>query len=117
MRAAVKQRHGTPAALTTPPGYPTLMAATAAYAEALAANPWVETFPMPLTAVIPVRQGDGWAVGDEDGRIIPLAAGFPRGWELRALSGDRELALFGEFNGRTLSPMAAWADGRFVAMS
>jgi len=116
LRALVQQRHGPPAPISGAPGYADIHAATAANAAALAVVPWLERFPMPLQAVIPMRVGERWAVRDYTGRALPLPTGFAHRWRLLALSGGRPLALFGEWNGTTLLPLSAGVGEEFRAL-
>jgi len=117
LRAVAGPRHAAPAPLASFPGYASADDAVAAYAAALAAQPWIEAFPFPLSAVVPVRDGGGWAVRDTDGAVLPLAGRFARAAELHALAGGRPLALFGEWDGDRLLPLGALAGGRFVSLS
>ncbi|HET7460013.1 MAG TPA: SWIM zinc finger family protein [Longimicrobium sp.] len=117
LRAVVAARHGPPAAIGALPGHPSVDAALAAYAAALAVQPWVEPFPLALASAVPVRDGEGWAMRDEDGDVLPLARGFGRGWELAAVAGGRPVALFGEWDGDRLRPLGALADGRFIGLA
>jgi hypothetical protein len=117
MRALVKQSHAAPAPLATMPGYADALEATGAYAAALARNPWLEQFPLPLASATPVRDDDSWTVRDTHGRCLPLAPRFEEGWHLLALSGGRPLALFGEWDGDSLLPLGAWAGERFFSLS
>jgi hypothetical protein len=116
LRALIKQRHGGPEPIGGWAGYADLAAATAAYAAALAALPWLERFPMSLQAATPTRAGERWIVRDGDGRVLPLAHGFAHGWRLLALSGGRPLALFGEWDGATLLPLSAQAGQEFCVL-
>lgn len=116
LRALIQQRHGQPEQLGSWPGYAGLLDATAGYAAALAAVPWLERFPMLLQAVTPIRAGEQWAVRDGAGHTLPLAPSFAHGWRLLALSGGRPLALFGEWNGATLLPLSARAGEEFRAL-
>jgi hypothetical protein len=113
LRALVKQRHGPPAPLDRMPG-DGLAAATQAYAAALARSPWIEHFPLALTGVTPLRDGERWFMRDAEGLVLPLARRFARGWRLLALSGGQPLGLFGEWDGEALLPLSAWAEDRFV---
>jgi hypothetical protein len=117
LRALVKTRHAPPAPLETMPGYATVAAASDAYAAALARDPWIEAFPLPLQAVVPIRHGEAWAVRDEEGQILPLAARRERGWHLVALSGGHPLALIGEWDGDSLLPLGVWADRCYCPIS
>jgi len=113
LRAVVQQRHGPPEAFEQLPGFPDLIAATGAYAAALAQMPWTERFPMMLHQVVPARDGERWLVRDRAGHVVPLAASFAYGWRLLALSGGRPLTLFGEWNGLSLLPLSAWNEEGF----
>jgi hypothetical protein len=114
-RAVVLTRHSDPAPLGVMPGWPTLDAALAAHAEALAANPWLERWPMVLSGVVATGHGlrdvDGNAIGlrfDGDGDEVL--------WRLLAMSGGRPVGVAGEWEDGLLLPLAATASGRFVAL-
>ncbi len=113
LRALVQRRHGPPTAFERLPGFPDLMAATGAYAAALAQLPWIERFPLTLHQVIPARAGERWLLRDREDRIAPLASSFEQGWRLLALSGGRPLTLFGEWNGLSLLPLSVWSEDGF----
>jgi hypothetical protein len=115
LRALVKQRHGPPGALDRMPG-DGIGAAAHAYAGALARSPWIERFPLALSGVTPLRDGEHWLLRDAEGLALPLVRRFARGWRLLALSGGRPLALFGEWDGEALLPLGAWAEDRFVVL-
>jgi hypothetical protein len=115
LRALVKTR-GAGAAMTSAPGIGDLAAAHAAYADALAKNPWLDEQPLALAAAIPQRLRDAWIVRDAADRFVPLARYFAHEHRLAAVAGGRPVALFGEWNGRTLLPLAAFAEGRHVAL-
>ncbi len=115
LRALIKQRQGSASAWDRMPGYPTITAAIQAYASALAANPWLERFPLALPAAVPVRRGEQWWLRDAEGRRLPITPHFERGWELLALSGGNPLGVFGEWNGESLRPLSMWA-GRFLPL-
>ncbi len=85
-----------------------------AYSQALGENPWLELFPVALSAVYPVRSGDDWQIRDEAGRCLPVEPAFPKGWPLLALSGGYSVGLFGLWDGRYLQPYSAWAEQRFI---
>jgi hypothetical protein len=117
LRALVKTRHAPATQAESLPGYATVEAAVQAYAAALARAPWLEAFPVPLQAVVPVPWNGGWAARDEAGHVLPVPSRFDRGWHMRALSGGHPLALFGEWNGDFLTPLSAWVEGRFHPLS
>ena len=116
LRAIVARRHGLAEPMTGLPGHPHLDDALAAHARALAANPWLERFPVALTAVVPCRRGEGWVVRDDDGAALPLAPLDDRAWKLVALSGGRPVGLVAEWWDGCLWPLSAWADDRLVTL-
>jgi hypothetical protein len=113
-RALVKERRAVAPGVGEPRGLD-LAAATVAYGAALAADPWLEETAVLLAGVTPVRRGEPWHLVDDAGRAVPLAARSTRGLTLAALSGGRPLAVFAEWNGRAVTPLAAFAEGRHVA--
>ncbi|MEO3974130.1 SWIM zinc finger family protein [Streptomyces sp. CAU 1734] len=99
-----------------PPGGP-VRAAPAAYGRALAADPWLDAWPVIVSEVIPVPDGsgEGWQLADAgDGSALPVAPaalGRPGLWKLLALSGGDAVTVFGECGHAGLTPLAAWSAG------
>jgi hypothetical protein len=114
LRAIVKQRHGASAAPERISGYAKIADGRQAFASAMAANPWLEVFPMPLLNVTPLRRGDEWFVRDAEDRVLKIAPRFESGWTMLALSGGRAIDVFGEWDGDHFWPLSAFAEGRFV---
>lgn len=111
-RVALGERFGPPApTLRRPPGVTTAEAA-ARYGEALHEDPWLESVPVTLRAVVPVPDGDSWQLADADtDTALPLnlSARFRPGlWRLVALSGGRPVTVFGECGHRGFTPLTAW---------
>jgi SWIM zinc finger len=114
LRAIVKQRHGAPAPPERISGYAKIIDAHEAFTSAMAANPWVEKFPMSMLNVTPLRRGDAWFVRDVEGRALKLAPRFEFGWTMLALSGGRGIDVFGEWDGDHLWPLSAFHENRFT---
>ncbi|MEO0476035.1 MAG: SWIM zinc finger family protein, partial [Planctomycetota bacterium] len=91
------------------------------YADALARCPWLERYPLAISGVVPVLDESSddhrWLMVSEQGDPIPIAARFGEAWMLRAVSGDRPITVFGEWDGRVLLPLSAWANGQFVSLN
>ncbi len=83
-------------------------------AEVFSANPWTERVPLGLAAVVPQVESGEWFVKDVAGHALRLQVKEEQGWKLRAVSGGHPVALFGEWNGETLTPLSVWAEGRFL---
>ncbi|MFJ6214434.1 SWIM zinc finger family protein [Streptomyces sp. NPDC092296] len=118
LRAALGTRHAPPAppepGEAVPPGV-TVGRAMAEYGAALAEDPWLDSWPVVLTDVVPVPGPDGWRLVDGDGREqIPVprpAAGGGVGaglWLLAAVSGGRPVTVFGECGHRGFNPVTVW---------
>ncbi|MGE5830432.1 MAG: SWIM zinc finger family protein, partial [Micromonosporaceae bacterium] len=116
LRALVATRHAAPVAFAQPPGVQNLAEALAGYAGAIAAEPWLERWPMLLGDVTPVGHGDRWYVRDPAGAGLPLdlAGGAP--WRLVAAAAGRPVTLAGELTTQGLRPVSAWSEGRLVAV-
>jgi hypothetical protein len=85
------------------------------YAAALAADPWLDSWPAVLE-ITPAR-APAPAVRDADGDAVPLHPGAGDCWPLFALSGGRPVTLAGEWTPRGLWPLTAWDEGgRAVAL-
>ncbi|MEU1308742.1 SWIM zinc finger family protein [Streptomyces cinnamoneus] len=116
LRAVLGTRHGAPAPCPEPPPGGDTTAALRTYGEALRDDPWLEAWPVVLSAVVPVpgADGRGWQVADADGAsalpVDPRCEGDSAGlWRLAAISGGGPVRVFGECGHRGFTPLAAWA--------
>lgn len=113
LRAVLGERHGPPEAAGVPPadlGRHTVAAALDRYAEALGADPWLDSWPVLLHDVVPTRTEDGWYLAEPDGTALPVdPLGQP--WRLPAVSGGHPVTVCGEWNGRYLCPVSVLAGG------
>ncbi|MER6098657.1 SWIM zinc finger family protein [Streptomyces sp. NPDC001728] len=95
-----------------PPGGP-VGAALDAYGRALREDPWLDSWPVTLSGVVPTRAEYSWQLADADGRealpLTPAAQSRSGLWRLVALSGGGPLTVFGECGHRGFTPLAAWA--------
>jgi hypothetical protein len=99
-------------------GYETFVDALTAYADGLADNPWIERFPMPLSGVVPTLLDDQRVcLVDRENNLIPLSvSSMATGWQLMAGSGGNQISVFGEWNGRRLTPLSLYADDKFCRL-
>jgi hypothetical protein len=116
LRAAVNKRANTSRLLKEIDGYATGEQLLMTYAGGLALNPWIETIPAPMQTVVPLRRGEQWFARDSNASLLSLRSDSTSGWKLLALSGGAPIMIFGEWNGRSLLPISAWADGRHVEL-
>jgi hypothetical protein len=114
LRAVVATRHTAPVPFERPPGVHDLAEALDGYARAIAAEPWLERWPVLLGGVVPVSHGGRWYVRGPAGHGLPLdpTAGTP--WRLIAAAAGRPVTLAGELTVQGLRPLTAWAEGRLV---
>ncbi len=118
LRALVKSR-GDGAAMGQPSptaADATVQAGLQRYAEALAANPWTERWPLVLTGVSVVQAGDAWLLADGQSAALPLAESFVRSgmlWKLLAASGGHAVTMLAEWDGRRALPVSALAASGF----
>ncbi len=115
LRALVAER-GAFAAGGVPPGE-TLDDALAAFARALAGDPWLERFQFVLGGVTPLRRGDAWFVRDAHGRGLPIARALREPFALHAFAGGHPLTVAGEWDGRAFLPLGAWTAERYTALA
>ncbi len=110
LRALVATRHGTRPA-TSPAGVD-VARLLAGYAAALAADPWLDSWPAVLTAT-PARDPLP-CLFDAAGDALPLHPAAGDCWPLFALSGGQPLTVAGEWTPRGLWPLTAWDQGGTV---
>jgi hypothetical protein len=114
MRALVAHRYGEPGWFDEPGGSETVAEALADYASAVAAEPWVERWPMVLRHVVPVVADGRWWLRDTTGAALPLELGSP--WRLHAAAGGGPCTLAGEWALAGFRPVTAWVDRTVVAL-
>jgi len=117
LRAVVATRHAPADPDPGPPataGGSGVAVALRGYAEATAADPWLDRWPVLLGAVTPGRSGGQWWVRDEAGDALPLTATEP--WRLVAAAGGEPVTLAGEWTPVGLRPLTAWVEGRVVKL-
>ncbi|MEL7161076.1 MAG: hypothetical protein AAFN92_09975, partial [Bacteroidota bacterium] len=95
-------------------GYPDFASLRENYRQALAANPWLYAYPCYLQAVRPVPE-----VGlvDTQGEVLSLPADFTGFYHLLAVSGGKEIRLFGEFDGYELRPLSLLTEAGLVGLT
>lgn len=115
-RALLRSAAEAEAGYVDPLGFPDLPAFAGAYADGLAANPWLLRFPAWLREVVPLQQDGQWLIVDPNRYQLPLQLPETSAWRLLALSGGRPLHLFGEWNGQVFSPLSAAVDGQLFGL-
>ena len=113
LRALIHERRGAVERFAGPlPGHTQVGDFLAEVAQALSRQPWLDHFPCALAAATPViAQDESWHVVDAECGSLPLRGS--RHFKLLALSGGAPIGLAGEWDGETLAPLAAVAEGAF----
>jgi hypothetical protein len=112
MRATLLSRIDAPAA-PLPEGK--IVEGLSGYAEALALNPWIDEFPMPISDARIVPAKDRWQIVDADGVAVPLPKGA-QPWMAHSIAGGQPVSFFGEWNGRDFKPLSMMAERRLYRL-
>ncbi|MET9796641.1 SWIM zinc finger family protein [Nocardiopsis alba] len=90
-------------------------AALDSYALALAADPWLEAWPVVLEAAAPARE-ERWYLVDRNGAALPMDTATL--WSHLAVTGGRPATVAAEWSPRTgLTPMTLWdEDGKATVL-
>ncbi|WP_409464117.1 SWIM zinc finger family protein [Amycolatopsis sp. GA6-003] len=106
LRAVFDHREEPVAAESAPVGG-SFSSALAGHAAALAADPWLDRWPMLASGLRPARHGEGWALSDVDGAALPLAPSADP-WPLLALAAERPVTVAAEWTTAGLRPLSCW---------
>ncbi len=107
LRALLGTQHGAPQPCPTPPATD-LDTALDGYAGALAADPWLRSWPMLLADVTPTVTGGVWHVVDRAGRALPVGGDDAARWRLLAVSGGQPVTVCGTWDGTALIPVSVF---------
>lgn len=113
LRVTLGERHAPAAPGPVPTGVG-IDAALAAYGDALRDDPWLDSWPVVLTDVVPLpgRPGTPWQLADADGEsALPIDPRYERRtglWQLTAISGGAPVTVFGECGHRGFTPLTTW---------
>lgn len=115
LRALVGRQHSTPQPAASAPMGTSVLDGVAAAGTASAREPWIERFPM-LVSATPVPTGTGrWALSDHTGSL-PIVPGFWRTAEIVCASGGAPVTIMGEWSVDGVLPLTLWSDGAAVML-
>ncbi len=98
-----------------PPPGSTVEQALDEVAEALAGDPWLDSWPLVLAGVTPAGSGSRLLAGPSGGLPLHPSAGTP--WRLVATSGGHPLTVAVEWTPRGLRPLTTWdEEGRVIVL-
>ena len=98
------------------PAEPTFEAATARFAGRMAANPFLDAWPVVMGNVRVAAVDGAWSLVDGSGAVVP-AGSAASAIQLLALSAGRPCTVFGEWSSRGVRLLSALADGRLAELS
>lgn len=100
-----------------PGGYEDFHSMLTRYAKALAAHPWLYSFPGLLLNCRLVFHEERWLLIDRDNRTLPLAESREGHWPLLALSASAPLSLFGQWENDRFLPLSTWRNGQLIPLT
>ncbi|HEX3425427.1 MAG TPA: SWIM zinc finger family protein [Acidimicrobiales bacterium] len=116
LRVVVAERSGEPEPGGPPPAWEDLEALADARSTAFTANPWLESWPVSVTGVVPDHRKDRWFLVDRRGRTSDVRVADEAGWRLLAVSAGRPMQVLGEWEDDALIPLGAWVEDRMVVL-
>jgi hypothetical protein len=117
LRVLIARRHAPATPVTAVAAARPVPAALREYARALAADPWLERWPMVLAGVTP-SQGTGrhWCLTAGGGAGVRLDPAVGAPWRLVAAAGGRPVTVAGEWTAAGLRPLSVWVHDRLVRL-
>jgi len=117
LRAIVKKWETAGQQTTNITGYKDLQSMLEAYSIAIAQNPWVNTFPVLLSDVIPVYADGKYLLVDTIKHQLVIANNETSFWQIFALSGGNPVTVFGEWSKNKLLILSVSARNRYIDFS
>jgi hypothetical protein len=93
-----------------PPLGGTVADALASWSRAVAADPWLDAWPVVVRDAV-VGRADGWWLADPSGAALPLHADAAPPWRWAAASGGAPATVAAEWTPHGLRPLTVWPDG------
>ncbi|WP_222854303.1 SWIM zinc finger family protein [Fodinicola acaciae] len=112
LRALAGNNRGEPQRITAIDGKLTMAEAAKRWSQALAANPWLESWPVLLSQVTPVHHDDEWLLVAD--ATVPLYAADP--WPLLAVSGGRPVDVLAEWTATGVRVVSALTPTAVVSL-
>lgn len=112
LRALIAERHGAPRGCPAPGPAQTAAQALDEVCAALAADPWLFSWPLLLTGAL--APGRPWHLVDADGEALPLDPAYGEPWRLAAVAGGEPVTLAAEWGPDGLRPLTVYAAGEVV---
>ncbi|MBK7871018.1 MAG: SWIM zinc finger family protein [Saprospiraceae bacterium] len=114
-RALVKNFESVSGAFTLS-GYADWAAFANNYAEAIAQNPWINTFPVLIDDATPIMDGKQLLLIDNAGKQLPAQVSENNMWKILAISGGHPIQLFGEWDNQFIYPLSIFDGNRVISL-
>jgi len=86
------------------------------YADALAQNPWLLTFPGLLDGLTPVLPNEQLSLIDTNLAQLPIQTAEEIKWKILAIGGGHPMQIFGEWNGKSFTPLTVFTQSRIIPL-
>jgi SWIM zinc finger len=130
LRAVVSSRHSAPERGADPAPAVGVKPALSQQADAIAADPWLEAWPMLVRGVLVPsaawhagmsaqpeaagRAGTSWYLVDDDGDALPVRTRSGEPWHIVAAAGGHPAAIAGEWSPEGFGVLAAYVDDEVI---
>lgn len=117
IRAVFKHYNSSRAPYEAKTAYTNFTEVKQAYAQNLAASPWLLSLPVLIDLVTPVyeKENDRFLLVDQQQKVLSLTSAITN-WKFLALSGGHPITCFGEYDGQFFFVISALSDGRVILL-
>jgi len=115
LRARMGATHGEPEPFTTMP-FGSIDAALQQFTDALAADPWLRSWPAVISSVVPSFVDGSWFLVDESGTALRAEGDSDLLWKLLGISGGYPVTVCGTWNALALTPISVFAGGQVIVL-
>lgn len=115
LRARLGATHSEPQPFTTLPSG-SIDAALQEFTDALAADPWLRSWPAVISSVVPSFVDGAWFLVDESGAALRAEGDSDLLWKLLGISGGYPVAVCGTWNAQALAPISVFTGGQVIVL-
>ncbi|MDV8004766.1 SWIM zinc finger domain-containing protein [Rhodococcus sp. IEGM 1318] len=115
LRARLGATHGEPEPFATMPSG-SIDAALQQFTDALAADPWLRSWPAVISSVVPSFVDGAWFLVDESGTAIRAEGDSDLLWKLLGISGGYPVTVCGTWNAQALTPISVFTGGQVIVL-
>ncbi|MEO1513521.1 MAG: SWIM zinc finger family protein [Bacteroidota bacterium] len=116
-RALIKEKRPLTLVLDQLEGHESIQAFQQQHAQAIATNPWLQSFPVLLGPVTPCLHQDQLYLVDQQQQAVTVPASGQNWWQLLALSGGHPIQVFGEWRKQRFEALSIFSNGQLISLS